>query len=98
MLGLSKPELARNACFYIKLVSVTYGYGLSFEDLPGHWPGVVNGAHVKWSHFYNSAIPGGDCQYLLNALFVFIMQPQLILYGIIALSGFARLKLLVWIC
>ena len=49
VLGLSKPELARNACFYIELVSVTYG--LSFEDLPGHRPGVVNGAHVKWLHF-----------------------------------------------
>ena len=36
--------------------------------------------------------------YLLNALFLFIMQPQRILYGIIALTGFARLKLLVWIC
>ena len=44
------------------------------------------------------AIPGGDYQYLLNALFVFIMQPQLILYGIIAPTGFARVKLLVWIC
>ena len=49
VLGLSKPELARNACFYIELVTVTYG--LSFEDLPGHRPGVVNGAHVKWLHF-----------------------------------------------
>ena len=26
VLGLSKPELVRNACFYIELVSVTYGF------------------------------------------------------------------------
>ena len=46
--GAFKPELARNACFYIKLVSVTYV--LSLEDLPGHQPGVVNGAYVSSGH------------------------------------------------
>ena len=29
----------------------------------------------------SKAVPGGDYKYLLNALFVFIMQPQLILWN-----------------
>ena len=35
VLGLSEPELVRNACFYIELVSVTYGLGL-FYYLPSN--------------------------------------------------------------
>ena len=30
ILGLSKPELVRNACFYIELVSVTYALRMQF--------------------------------------------------------------------
>ena len=42
-------------CFYIKLVSVTYG--LSFEDLPGHQPGVVDGARANSSGHISKTVP-----------------------------------------
>ena len=32
-MGLLKPELARNACFYIELVSVTYGLSFGTTSL-----------------------------------------------------------------
>ena len=55
---------------------------LSFEDLPGHRSGVLLMELMSSGHISkNSAVPGGDYQYLLNALFVFIMQPQLILWN-----------------
>ena len=61
----------------------TYLRSLSFEDLlgPGHRSGVLLMELMSSSHISKTAVSGGDYQYLLNALFVFIMQPQLILWN-----------------
>ena len=40
---------------------------------------LMSSGHI--SKTVTSAVPGGDYQYLLNALFVFIMQPQPILWN-----------------